>query len=64
MVAVSTQLEDNMKSWIGERLVNLGNWILDLGLSMREFEEYWDFCDANPDCLCDDPICIEIRNSL
>lgn len=53
-----------MKSWIGERLVNLGNWILDLGLSMREFEEYWDFCDANPDCLCDDPTCIEIRNSL
>lgn len=60
----STQLEDNMRNWIAERIINLGDWIGDLGISLRKFEKYWDFCDANPDCLCDDPTCIEVRNSL
>ena len=53
-----------MRNWIAERIINLGDWILNLGTSLRKFEEHWDFCDANPDCLCDDPTCIEIRNSL
>jgi hypothetical protein len=64
MVLGSIQLEVNMRNWIAERIINLGDWILDLGTSLRKFEEYWDFCDANPDCLCDDPFCIEARNSL
>ena len=53
-----------MKNWIAERLVDFGDWVSGLGISLRELEEHWDFCDANPDCLCDDPTCIEIRSSL
>lgn len=53
-----------MKSWIAEFIINLGESIASVGLKMRKYEEFWDFCDANPDCLCDDPTCIEIRNSL
>ena len=53
-----------MKNWIAERLINFGDWVLNLGLNFRTFEEHWDFCDGNDDCLCNDPECIEIRNGL
>jgi hypothetical protein len=52
-----------MKNWIAEGILNLGEWLLKKGNDLRELE-YNNFCDANPDCLCDDPFCIEMRTEL
>jgi hypothetical protein len=52
-----------MKNWIAEGILNLGEWLLKKGNDLRELE-YNNFCDANPDCLCDDPFCIEMRTEM
>jgi hypothetical protein len=59
----STQQGDNMKNWFAEKIIDFADCLFSIGNNLRDIE-YDTFCDVNPDCLCDDPDCIDIRNSL
>ena len=52
-----------MKNWFAEKIIGLADCLSSIGNNLRDIE-YDRFCDANSDCLCDDPDCIDIRNSL